>query len=68
MSSTALKNMSATEMFMQQVKASMDSIKLSNIKSNAKFYPQQMGGIFMQREIIESGSVLRVLSLKEVGQ
>ena len=68
MASTRLRNMSATEVFKQQVKASMDSIKLSNASSTAAFYPQQLGGVFMQREIMESGSVMRIISLKEAGQ
>ena len=68
MSSTALKNMSATEIFKQQVKASMDSIRMTNSRSTAKFYPQQLGGIFMQREIMASGSVMRIISLKEAGK
>lgn len=66
MASTALRNMSATEIFMQQVRATMDGVKLSNSKPSATFYPQQLGGIFMQREIMESGSVLRVINLNEV--
>ena len=66
MASTSLRNMTAAEIFMQQVRATMDSIKLSNSGSTATFYPQQLGGIFMQREIMESGSVLRVINLNEV--
>lgn len=63
MSNVKLKNMTPTELFKQRVQTSMEGIRLQNSNSDTNFMPLQLGGIFSQREILEGGNVMRIVTL-----
>lgn len=63
MSNVKLKNMTPTEMFKQRVQTSIEGIRLQNAGTGTNFMPLQLGGIFAQREILEGGNVMRIVTL-----
>ena len=60
-----LLNMTATEMFRQQLAAATEGIRIYGQDVNAEYIPQQMGGIFAQRDLLEGGNVLRITQIGE---
>ncbi len=65
MNNVRLVNMSATEIFRQQVASTMDGIRYQNSGGKKTYIPLQMGGIFTQREMLEGGHVVRITRILE---
>lgn len=63
MSNVKLKNITPTELFKQRVQTSMEGIRIQNSGSDVNFLPLQLGGIFAQREILDGGNVMRIVTL-----
>ena len=63
MSNVKLKNITPTELFKQRVQTSMEGIRIQNSGSDMNFLPLQLGGIFAQREILDGGNVMRIVTL-----
>jgi hypothetical protein len=63
MNTIQLVNMNATEIFRQQVTSAMEGIRYQNSGGTKTYLPLQMGGIFMQREMLEGGHVVRITKI-----
>lgn len=55
-----IKNMTAKEIFRQQVSSTMQYIRYLNSGDSRQYIPAQMGGIFVQREILAGGHAMRI--------
>lgn len=60
-----LVNMTATEIFRQQVASTMDGIRYQNSGGTKTYIPLQMGGVFAQRDLLEGGNVVRITKILE---
>lgn len=55
-----IQNITATELFRQQVSSTLQGIRYQNAQRSGTFLPLQMGGIFAQRDILEGGNAMRI--------
>ena len=58
-----IKNMTATEIFRQQVASSIQGIRYQNEQKPGTYLPLQMGGVFAQRDILEGGNAIRITEI-----
>ena len=65
MSNILITNMTATEIFRQQVASTMEGIRYQNSGGTKTYIPLQMGGLFAQRELLEGGHVVRITRIVE---
>lgn len=65
MNNILIVNMNATEIFRQQVASAMEGIRYKNSGGTKTYFPLQMGGVFMQREMLEGGNVVRITRIVE---
>lgn len=65
MNNILIVNMNATEIFRQQVASAMEGIRYQNSGGTKTYIPLQMGGVFMQREMLEAGNVVRITRIVE---
>lgn len=57
-----IANMTSTEIFKSQIESTMDRIRHNN-SGNDTFKPTHLGGLFGQREILESKSAMRQVKI-----
>lgn len=60
MKTIAIRNISAGELFRQQVSATMQRIRYRQSGDTREYIPMQMGGLFVQRELLSGGNALRI--------
>ena len=63
MNNVRIKNITATEMFRQQVYSTLEGIRAQNASTPGTYLPLQMGGIFAQRDILEGGNAMRITEM-----
>jgi hypothetical protein len=59
------KIMSPVQIYLEQINACIDSIRATN--NNLSYTPNQLGGIFMQQNVLTDDVVLQVINFSVTG-
>lgn len=53
------KIMSPSQLYLEQIRSTMDNLRATN--AGLSYIPNQMGGIFMQQDVLVNNAVLQVI-------